>query len=136
MNNHLNFIEEAIREERANRTVDQTARQRFLFARAAFTLKEPAGDLTCGIGLFNVVNGQREKVLAGLGFFLGNNGGQNNRIVHLANHGAGGLTGDFTGGEGHVMVAEAERLAHFIKHRHFVSSLSKGKKTCFRYAAV
>ena len=41
------------------------------------------------------------------------------------------MTGNFTGGESDVVVTEAERLAHFIKHRHFVSSLKKGKRRVF-----
>ena len=45
VNDDLNFIEEAVREKRTDRTVDQAARERFLFGGAAFTLEEAPGDL-------------------------------------------------------------------------------------------
>ena len=72
MNDDLDFVEEAVREKRANRTVDQAGGERFLFGRTAFALEEAAGDLAGSIGLFDVVDGEREEVLAGLRFLLGN----------------------------------------------------------------
>ena len=120
MNDDLDFVEEAVREKRANRTVDQAGGERFLFGRTAFALEEAAGDLAGSIGLFDVVDGEREEVLAGLRFLLGNYRGEHHRVVHLADAGARGLTGDFTRGERHVVVAEAEGLGHFVEHRHDV----------------
>jgi hypothetical protein len=46
----LNFVVEAIREQRANRAVDQAAGQRFFFGRTAFTLEEAAGDAAGSVG--------------------------------------------------------------------------------------
>ena len=118
MNDDLNFIEESVREERADRTVDQTGGQRFLFGRPAFALEEAAGNAAGSVGLFDVVDGEREEVLARLRFLLGDDRGENDGVVHLADAGTGGLTGDFAGGERHVVVAEAEGLGHFVEHRH------------------
>ena len=120
MDDNLDFVEEAVREERADRTVDQAGGERFLFGRTAFALEEAAGDLAGSVGLFDVVDGEREEVLAGLRFLLGHDRGEHHRVVHLADAGAGGLTGDLTGGEGHVVIAEAEGLGHFVEHRHDV----------------
>ena len=86
MNDDLHFIEEAVREERADRTVDQTARQRFLFGGPAFALEEAPGDAAGGVGLFNVVNGKREEVLTGLGFLLADNRRENDRVIHAADN--------------------------------------------------
>ena len=118
MNDDLHFVKEAVREKRTNRAVNEAARERFLFARAAFTLEEPAGELTGGVGLFDVVNGEREEVLAGLGFLLGDNGGKHHGVVHGADHSTGGLTGDFPRGKRHIVIAELKALRDFIKHRH------------------
>ena len=62
----LHFVVEAVREQRAERPVDQAAGQRLLLGRAALALEEAAGDLARGVGLLLVVDGQREEVLAGL----------------------------------------------------------------------
>jgi hypothetical protein len=80
----LHFVEEAIGEQRADRAVDQAAGQRFQLARAAFALEEAAGDLAGGVGLLDVVDGQREEVLAGLGLGLGHHGGQHHGVVDAA----------------------------------------------------
>jgi hypothetical protein len=67
VDDHLHFVEEAVREQRADRAVDQARGQRLELARAAFALEEAARDLAGGVGLLDVVDGQREEVLAGLG---------------------------------------------------------------------
>ena len=118
VNDDLNFVKESVREQGADRTVDQTAREGFLFGRTAFTLKEPAGELTRGVGLFNVVDRQGEEVLAGLGFLLGDDRGEHHRVVHGADHGTRGLAGDFTRRERHVVIAETEALGDLVEHRH------------------
>ena len=75
MNNNLNFIEEAFREQRTDRTVNQAGSERFFFAGTAFALEEASGNTAGSVGLFNVVNGQGKEILTRLNFFLCNNGG-------------------------------------------------------------
>ena len=75
VNNDLNFIEEAFREQRTNRTVDQAGSERFFFARTAFTLEEASRNTAGSVSLFNVINGQREEILTRFNFFLCNNSG-------------------------------------------------------------
>src|SRR5690606_30746071 len=57
------LVLEALDEERADRPVDQARGQRFLFGRTTLALEEAARDLAGGVGLFLVVDGQREEVL-------------------------------------------------------------------------
>ena len=59
---NLGFIAEAIHEQGSDRPVDQARGQCFFFRRSAFTFEKAAGDLTCGIGLFHIVNGQRKEI--------------------------------------------------------------------------
>ncbi len=93
-NDDLGLVLVAFREERADRTVDQAGNQRFLFRRATFALEIAARDLAGGIGLFLVVYGQREEVLAGLGRLGRNNGGENDGFAVGGENRAVSLAGD------------------------------------------
>ncbi|EFP99719.1 hypothetical protein EC182770_3106 [Escherichia coli 1827-70] len=66
---NLNFVDEAFREQRANRAVNQTRDQGFAFAWAAFTTEEATRDTTSSVGTLLIVNGQWEEVLTWFGFF-------------------------------------------------------------------
>src|SRR5690606_41747700 len=59
----LHFVAELVREQRADRAVDQAAGQRFLLGGAALALEEAAGDAAAGIELLLVVDGERKEVL-------------------------------------------------------------------------
>ena len=131
VNDDLHFVEEAVREKRTNRTVDQTAREGFVFRRTAFTLEEATGELAGSISLFNVVDSKREEVLTGLGFLLGHNGSQNNRVAHLNDNGAGSLASNFARGKRHFVLPEHEALGDLVEHAH-VSFLCS-QVLCFPY---
>ncbi len=118
VNHHLHFIEEAFREQRADGTVDQTAGQGLQLAGAAFTLEEAARDLAGGIGLLDVVDRQREEVLARLGLGLGHHGGQHHGVFDVDDHGTAGLAGDLAGFHGDLMLAPLEGLGDFVEHAH------------------
>ena len=47
---NLNFVNEAFREQRANRAVNQTRDQGFAFAWTAFTTEETTRDFTGSVG--------------------------------------------------------------------------------------
>jgi hypothetical protein len=49
MHHHMHFVEEAFREQRADRTVDQAAGQRLVFAGAAFAFEEAARNTASSI---------------------------------------------------------------------------------------
>jgi hypothetical protein len=117
----LDFIVETIREQRADRAVDQAAGQRFLFGRTAFALEETTGDTAGSVGLFLIINGQREEILAGLGILGGHNGDQNHGFFHGNEDGTASLAGNFAGFDGDLMFAIGESLFHDIKHNSFHS---------------
>ncbi len=85
------------REERADRAVDQAGNQRFLLARTAFALEVAARDLAGGIGLFLVVDGEREEIEAGLRLLHGNDGRENDGFAVGREHRAISLARDLAG---------------------------------------
>ena len=94
----LHFVAQRVREQRAQRTVDDTARQDRLGARAAFTAEERARDLARGVHLLLHVDGQREEVVVLLRAGTGGGGRQNHRIiVKIGGDGTIRLLGETTG---------------------------------------
>ena len=130
VDDHLDFVKEAIGKQRTDRTVDQPGSQRLLLRGAAFALEEAARDAPCRVGLLDVVDGQREEVLAGLGFLAGNDGGQHHGVVHRADDRAAGLACNFTRLERHGMRAVRELLRYLFEHLAFLSCLFRcGRST-------
>ncbi len=60
---HVDLVVEPLREQRADRAVDQAAGERFLLGCAAFALEKAARDAPGGGELFLIVDGEREEVL-------------------------------------------------------------------------
>ncbi len=118
MNHHLHFVEEAFRKQRADRAVDQARGQGLEFAGAAFTLEEAAGNAAGRIGFLEIVDGQREKVLAGFGVGLGNHGGQHHGAIHVDDDSAAGLARDFAGLHRDLVLAPLEGLGDFVENAH------------------
>ena len=58
----LRLVAPAGREERPDRAIDQAAGEHFLFRRLALALEEAAGDASRGVGVFAVVDRQRQEV--------------------------------------------------------------------------
>jgi len=125
VHHHLHFVEEAVREEGADRAVDQATGERLEFAWAAFALEEAARDATGGVGLLDVVDGQGEEVLARLGFALGHHRGQHDGAFNVDEDRAAGLAGDFTRFEGDGVGAPLEGLGNFVEQAHAVGSPMK-----------
>ena len=59
---NLNIISEALREQRANRTVDKTAAENCRLARTSFSLYKSARNLSYGVHLLFIIYCKREKV--------------------------------------------------------------------------
>ncbi len=95
----LGLVAPAIDEQGADRTVDQTGNQRFLFGGPAFALEVAAGNAARGVGLFDVIDGQRQEVDAVTGCLRGDDGGEHDGLAVSGEHGAIGLTGDLAGFE-------------------------------------
>ena len=103
-------------EQRTNRTVNQTAGQDFFFALFAFAFEETAGDFTCCVSTFEIIDSQREEVLAFFHFFVGGNGNQNNGVAHGYFNGSCGLASDFAGFQSNDLITVLEGLNVFIEH--------------------
>ena len=108
--NDLDFVEEAIGKQGAQRTIDQTRGQRFLLGRSAFALEEATGHAATGVELLLVVDGEREEVLVGLRILLANHRDEHHGLIDMHHHRATGLAGDGGGFERYIMLAVAERL--------------------------
>ena len=122
MHHDVDFVVEAFWEQGADRTVDQTARQRFVLARLGFALEKAARNLACGICFFDVVDGQWEEILARLGRLRRHDSGEHHGVFDVDDDSAARLAGDFAGFHGDRMLAPLKGFGNFIKNRH-VSSL-------------
>ena len=90
----------SLRKERPNRAIDQAARENFLLAGLALALEEAARNPSGGIGVFAVVNGEREEVdsLAWVG--RGAGGDEDDGVARSHQDGAVRLLGEAPGLEG------------------------------------
>ncbi|MNZ72610.1 hypothetical protein D3C78_909910 [compost metagenome] len=112
---NLHFVHEAFREQRTDRTVDQARGQGLFLGRTAFTLEEATRDLAGGVGLFLVVDRQREEALAWIGLLGTDHGHQHGDIVVDGNqHGAGCLTGNAARFESNGRLTELEFLDYRV----------------------
>ena len=76
----------------------------------------PPRDLTGSIRLLDVVDRQREEVLARLGLLLGHDGGQDDGVFHRHQNSARCLACDFAGFQGDRVIAVLEGFRNFVKH--------------------
>ena len=91
----LNFVQIVEREQRTNWPVDQARRQRFLGGWAGFALDVTARKFPCRVGLFAVINGEREEVAFWIHATF--NGGDKNQRFAKAHHDSSvGLLGKLT----------------------------------------
>ncbi|OIQ77018.1 hypothetical protein GALL_412960 [mine drainage metagenome] len=116
MDDHLDFVEKAFGKQRTDRAVDQPRGQRFVLAGAAFTLEKTAGNATRCVGLFDVIDGQREKILPRLGRARADYRGEHHGIVHIEQHGTAGLAGDFARFHRDLMASPLEGFDNFVEH--------------------
>ena len=93
----LGLVAPAVDEQRTDRAVDQAGDQRLLFGRPAFALEIAAGNAARGVGLFLVVDGQRQEVDAFARRLGGDDGGEHDGLAIGRHHGAIGLARDFAG---------------------------------------
>ena len=121
MHDDLDFVVEAIREQRANRAVDQAAGQDFLLGGTAFTLEKATGDAAGCIEFFDVVDGQGEEVLPRFDRLGGHDSGQDHGVVHGDDHGTARLASDLAGLDGQGMLPPLERFLCNVKHVEFLS---------------
>ena len=126
VDDHMHLIEKALGKQRADRAVDQAAGQGLMFAGLGLALEKTARNLAGGVGLLDVIDGQREKVLAGLGTLGRHDGSQHDGVVDVDQHRAGGLARDFTSFHDDRLVAPLKGLGDFVEYGH-VHLLVKGR---------
>ena len=103
----LHFVAQGVREQRAQRAVDDAAGEDGLGARAAFTAEERARNLAGSVHLLFDIDGQREEVVVLLRAGTGGGGGQNHGIVvEVGGHSAIGLLGEAAGLEAQRALAK------------------------------
>ena len=119
VNHHLNLIEKTFGKQGANRPINQATGQGFKFAGPAFAFEKTARNLARSVGFFQVIDSQREKVLAGFGVFGGHHRSKHNGVIDVDQHGAASLSGDFAGFHGDRVLAPGKGFGHFIEHAHF-----------------
>ncbi len=93
----LHVVGEALRKQWANRAVDQTGGERLFLGGTAFALEEAAGDAACGVGLFLIIDREREEVPARRGFLQTHRGHEHHRFAHRHEHRAVGLSRELPG---------------------------------------
>src|SRR5690606_10696233 len=122
----LHFILETFREQRADRTIDQTRGQGFLLGGTRLTLEEAARDLAGSVGGFRVVDRQRETALARVGGLGPDHGDQHAHVVIDGDqHGAGGLASDTARLQGYGRLTELKFLDYRV-HGVFLLSVAFG----------
>jgi len=111
---HLDFIEEAFGEERAQRAVAEAGGQDLLVGGLAFAAEVAAREAAGGGELLAVVDGQGEEVLVGGAEILGGGGRHEERGLSLADgDGAVGETGDGAGADGDTEFFDGHRVFLF-----------------------
>jgi hypothetical protein len=101
----LHLVVKAIGKERPDRAVDQPRGQRLFLGGATFALEEASGDSAGRVRLLDVVDSERQKVLAGGGFLAPHGRDEDDGVAHGNEDRAVGLTRNAAGLEGHVVRA-------------------------------
>ncbi len=112
----LRLAAEIVGEQRPDRPVDQAGDQNLLLRRLAFALPEAAGDAPRRVRLFQIVDGQGEEILPGLGGLGGDDRRQNRGFAPARKDGAVGLAGDAACFERKLAAAPIECFTLNIKH--------------------
>ena len=93
----LRFVAPAGGEQRTDRPVDQAAGEDFLLGRLAFALEEAAGDAARGVGVFAVVDRERQEVDAFARARRVARRDEHHRVAQADDDGAVGLLGQLAG---------------------------------------
>src|SRR5437867_274206 len=112
-----------VREQGADRTVDQARRQRLLFGRTPFTLEEAAGNASGGIGFFLIVDGQGKKVLSGFCALSRDDGNEHDAVAQADQHRRVCLASDLAGFQRQGVTSIGYRFLDWVWH--FVLEIRK-----------
>src|SRR5216683_1225227 len=106
----LSFVAPRFREERAHGAVNQAGGENLFFRGAAFALEETAGDLSGGVGVLAVVNGERQEI-AVIHRRGHASGGKHDRVAIARDNGAIGLFRNFSSFQSQSSTADFDRDA-------------------------
>jgi hypothetical protein len=98
--------------ERADRPVDQAAGEDLLLGRPSFAFEEASRDLAGGVGALLVIDGEREPVLPRFRAACANDRYQYHGVVHVDQHSACRLAGDFARFERQLAVAPVQSFGY------------------------
>src|SRR4029077_4797929 len=87
----LDFVVPAFGKQRTDRAIGQAAGENFLFGGPAFAFEITPRELARGGGLLAIIHGEREEILAFLGFGGGDRRDENDGFAELDGDGAVGL---------------------------------------------
>src|SRR3989454_7489596 len=110
----LYLVPEAVGEQRPDRPVDQTRRQRLFLDRSALSLEIAAGDSPARVRALAVFDGQREEVLRFLRALGGDARRQDHGTAVANDHGPVGLLGHLARFDGHAEAVDLDlyRVGH------------------------
>jgi hypothetical protein len=111
----MDFVIEALGEQRTYGSVNQATGESFEFAGLGFALEEASGDFARSVSFLYVVDSQGKEVLTCFGTFGGHNRCEYNGVVDIDNDCAAGLTRDFTGFHSDRVLAPLKSFANFIE---------------------
>src|ERR1700738_3171371 len=89
-----------------------------MLGRTPFATKEATRNLARRVRLLEVIDGQREKVLARLGRLRADDGRENDGVIDIDDNGTRRLAGDLARLEANVVLPPLEFFDDFIEHRH------------------
>ena len=113
---HLRVEVITVREQRADRAVDQAGEQCLALGGTALALEIAAGNAAGGEGLFLIVDGERKEILAGLGGLGRNHGGEHGGLAIAGEHGAVSLAGDAARFQRQLAAEPVDLFAVNFKH--------------------
>ncbi len=112
----LRVAAELVGKQRADGPIDEARSQCLAVRRAPLALEVAARNAAGGEGLFLIVDGEREKIDAGLGLLCGDDRRQHRGFAPSGEHGAVGLAGDTPGFEHKLAAAPVQFFALNVKH--------------------
>ena len=98
--------EKAFREQRADRTIDQAAGENFLFGGTSLAFDEAARNLAGGVGVFAIIDGEREESGSRFGLIGHASGDQDDRVTGTNDDRAVRLFGHLTRFQGNLTAAQ------------------------------
>ena len=104
----LRFVPPAGRKQRANRAIDHATREDLFFRRLAFAFEEAAGNAARRVGVFPVVDGERQEIDALPRIGRAARRHEDDGVAEPDNDGAAGLLGQLARFESEALVADGQ----------------------------